>query len=158
MVEEKKYYLTKEGLQKIKKDLKNLEKIRRSKIKGEAPNILHSEEINPEYLSFWEDTDFLETRIAELKYIMKNFELIKPPPKTKQNVIDLGATVFIEAADEKFKFRIVGSLEADPSWGKISVNSPVGKALLGCRVGDVITVKSSIPVTYKILKVKYQPD
>lgn len=155
-MEERTYYLTKEGLKKLKKDLEELKKIKHTKIKGEAPSILHSEDINSEYLSFWEDADFLETRIGDLEYIMKNFELIKKPPKTKQNLVNLGATVLTEANGEKVKFKIVGSLEADPSLGKISEKSLVGKSLIGCKEGDLITVNSSILITYKILKIKYE--
>ncbi len=155
-MEERTYYLTKQGLKKLKKDLEGLRKIRYSKIKGEVPSILHSEDINSEYLSFWEDADFLENRIVELEYVMKNFEIIKKPLKERQSFIDLGATVLTEANGEKVKFKIVGSLEANPSLGKISERSLVGKSLLGCKKGDIVRVKSSFPITYKIIGIKYE--
>ncbi|NCO80477.1 hypothetical protein GW869_01745, partial [bacterium] len=89
MAEEKKFYLTKEGLEKIQKEYQGLKNLKFSKTRGEIPKIWHSEDINPEYLSFWEDLSFLETRIAELENILKNAELIQPPPKEKQNVVNL---------------------------------------------------------------------
>ncbi|MFQ6049418.1 MAG: GreA/GreB family elongation factor [Candidatus Paceibacterales bacterium] len=153
----KKFYLTKEGLEKIEKEYQDLKKIKLAKTKGESPKILHSEDLNPEYLSFQEDLSFLETRIAELKYILKNVELIKAPSKEKQNVVDLGATVTLEESDGQInEFMIVGTLEANPSEGKISSESPVGKVLLGRKIGDKITITSPIKVIYKIKKIKYQ--
>ena len=154
-MEEKKFYLTKEGLGKIQKEYQDLKNLKLAKTRGEIPKIWHSEDINPEYLSFWEDLSFLETRIAELENILKNAELIWPPPKEKQNIVNLGATVLIEVDGQKDEFTIVGSLEANPSVGKISNESPVGRALLGHRAGDEVLVSSPIKTTYKIRKIKY---
>jgi len=152
---DKKFYLTKEGLGKIQKEYQDLKNLKLAKTRGEIPKIWHSEDINPEYLSFWEDLSFLETRIAELENILKNAELIWPPPKEKQNIVNLGATVLIEVDGQKDEFTIVGSLEANPSVGKISNESPVGRALLGHRAGDEVLVSSPIKTTYKIRKIKY---
>ena len=152
---DKKFYLTKEGLGKIQKEYQDLKNLKLAKTRGEIPKIWHSEDINPEYLSFWEDFSFLETRIAELENILKNAELIWPPPKEKQNIVNLGATVLIEVDGQKDEFTIVGSLEANPSVGKISNESPVGRALLGHRAGDEVLVSSPIKTTYKIRKIKY---
>jgi len=153
----KKFYLTKKGLEKIEKEYRELKKIRFAKIKGESPKIWHSEDLNPEYLSFQEDLNFLESRIAELEYILKNIELIKNPPKEKQNIVDLGATVTLEEADGQInEFMIIGTLEANPGEGKISSESPVGKAILGKKLGDEVIITSPIKVIYKIKKIKYQ--
>ena len=152
---EKKFYLTKEGLEKIKKEYEDLRKLKLSKTRGEIPKIWHSEDLNPEYLSFQEDLSFLETRIAELEYIFKNAELIKVPPKEKQNIINLGAQVIVRVDDQTDEFEIVGTLEANPAIGKISNESPVGKILLGHKVGDEVIVSSPIMTTYKIKKIKY---
>lgn len=155
MPEEKKFYLTKEGLEKIKKEYQNLKSLKLSKTKGEVPKIWHSEDLNPEYLSFQEDLGFLESRIIELKYILKNAELIKLPSKEKQNVVDLGARVAVEVEGQTDEFEIIGTLEANPSLGKISNESPVGKALFGHRAGDEVVVSSPIKTIYKIKKIKY---
>jgi transcription elongation factor GreA len=137
---EEKFYLTEEGLKALKKEYEELQKIRALKIKGEVPDILHSEEINPEYLSFQQDMSFLEGRIAELENILKNAIIIKPPPKEKQDKVNLGATVLVEVDGRLDEFTIVGSLEANPSVGKISNQSPVVKALLGKKVGEVVFI------------------
>ena len=91
-----KFYLTKEGLAKIEKEYQDLKNLRMAKVRGESPKILHSEDLNPEYLLFQEDLNFLEARIAELEYILKNAELIKPPTKAMKNLINLGARVLVE--------------------------------------------------------------
>ncbi|MCD6402362.1 GreA/GreB family elongation factor [bacterium] len=155
MEEERKFYLTKKGLEQIKKELESLKKIKASKIKGETPQLLHSEDVNPEYLTFREDMNFLESRIAELENILKNAVLIKIPPKTKQNIVQLGATVTLEESGQINEFMIVGTLEANPNEGKISASSPIGKALLGHKIGDEIIITSPIRVVYKIKKIKY---
>lgn len=152
----KKFYLTKQGLEKIKKEYEELKKLKLVKTIGEKPEILHSEDLNPEYLALQEDLSFLEFRLRELENILKNSYLIKVPPKEKQNVVDLGATVTLEDEEGKInEFMIVGTLEANPSEGKISSESPVGRALLGHKVGDKIVIVSPIRVIYRVKKIKY---
>ena len=156
MIKEKKFYLTKQGLEKIKREYEELKNLKLTKTKGESPKIWHSEDINPEYLSFQEDLNFLESKTAELENILKNVELIKLPQKGKQNIINLGATVLVAIDSQNDEFEIVGSWEANPSIGKISNESPVGKALLGRQVGDEVVVSSPVKTTYKIKKIKYK--
>ncbi len=156
MGEGKTFYLTKKGLEKIKKEYKALETIRLAKTKGESPKILESEDLNPEYLSFREDLSLLESKIAERENVLKNARLIKVPPRGKQNIVDLGATVAVEIdGEDKDEFTIVGTLEASPVLGKISNESPVGAALMGHKVGEEIIVSSPIKTNYKIKKIKY---
>ena len=155
-MEEKKFYLTKEGLERIKKEYQDLKNLKFSKTKGGVPKLWESEDLNPEYLSFQEDLNFLESRIAELEYILKNIELIKNPPKEKQNIVDLGATVTLEEADGQInEFMIVGTLEANPGEGKISSESPVGKSILGKKIGEEVVITSPIKVVYKVKKIRY---
>lgn len=155
MGEEKKFYLTKDGLEKIKKEYEDLKNLRLAKTRGESPKIWESEDLNPEYLAFQEDLSFLETKIGELEYIIKNAELIKPPEKGKQGIIGLGAQVAVQIGSEVDNFVIVGSLEANPALGRISDESPVGQALLGRRVGEEICVSSPVATIYKIKKIRY---
>jgi len=152
---EKKFYLTKEGLEKIKKEYEDLRKLKLSKTRGEIPKIWHSEDLNPEYLAFQEDLSFLEARLIELEHILKNVEIIKLPLGEKRNVVDLGARVLVEVDGQSDEFTIVGTLEANPAIGKISNESPVGRALLGHKVGDAVVVSSPIQTVYKIKKIKY---
>jgi transcription elongation factor GreA len=150
-----KFHLTKKGLTELKEELEKLKKVRALKIKGEVPDILHSEEVNPEYLVFQEDLDFIEGRIAELENIIKNAVLIKPPAKEERDKVFLGATVVVEVDGREDEFKIVGSLEANPSLGKISDQSPVGKALINRRLNETVIISSPVQVTYKIKKIRY---
>ena len=153
---ENKFYLTKEGLAKIEKEYQKLLEFKKLKTKGEVPSIWHSEDVNPEYLSFQEDMSLMETRIAEHENILRDAELIKRPSKKDQVKISLGAVVSLEIEGEADEFQIVGTLEADPSRRKISDESPLGQGLLGAKVGDTVTIKASI-VNHncKILKIRY---
>jgi len=149
------FYLTKEGLADLKKQYDVLKRIRSAKTKGGVPEIWESEDLNSEYLSFQEDMTLLEKRIIEIEDILKNIVLIKPPLKKNRNVVGLGAAVSLEIDGDKDEFTIVGTLEANPSLGKISNESPVGKSLLGHKIGDEIPVSSSVKTVYKIRKIKY---
>lgn len=151
------FYITKDKLHELKKEHEELLEIERKKAIGqEAPKILESEDLNPEFVSFQEDVGFLRSRIDELKDILEHHELIKNPPKEKRGVVGLGAKVRIEVDGEKDEFVVVGTLEANPALGKISNESPVGRAILGHRVGDEVTVSSPTKITYKIKNIKYE--
>jgi transcription elongation factor GreA len=156
MAEEKKFYLTKEGLARIKKEYEDLKAIKLAKTTGESPKILHSEDLNQEYIAFQEDLNFLETRMNELDFIMKNTEMIKSPSKPNQNTVNLGATVTLEQKDGSLnEFTLVGSLEANPAMGRISNESPVGKFLLGHKINDEVIISSPIKVVYMVKKIRY---
>lgn len=154
---EKKFYLTKEGLNKLKSEYQELQKIAKTKIQEKIPELYHSEELNPEYLVYQEDVDLRRARIAELEKIFKNTELIKTPPKSKQNFVNLGAKVTVEINDEIDEFTILGTLEANPVEKIISNESPIGQVLLGKRVGETVIIKTPIVNRIcKIIKIKYQ--
>lgn len=157
MVEEQKFYLTKEGLKKLEKEYEDLRGLKLAKTNGkESPKVLQSEDLNPEYLAFQEDISFLESRISELENVFKNKEIIKFPKKEKQKMVALGATVTVEVDKQDDEFTLVGFLEANPTLGKISNESPVGRALLGHRVGEAVAVSSPIKTIYKIKRIKYK--
>ncbi len=151
----KKYYLTKEGLERIKKEYEELKTKRREKLKEDAPEATHTEDPDPEYLTFRKDLAVLEEKIAKVEDVLRNVEIIKSPSK-KCKDIRLGAEVVIEANGQEDKFILVGTMEADPIFGKISDESPVGRALLGKKEGEEVKVSSKIEVIYKIKKVSYQ--
>lgn len=157
MAEDQKFYLTKEGLEKLEREYEDLKALKLAKTKGEeSPKVLQSEDLNPEYLAFQEDISFLESRISELENVFKNKEIIKAPHKEKQNIVTLGSTVVVEVNKQNDEFTLVGSLEANPVLGKISNESPVGKALLGHRLGEEVIVSSPVKTVYKIKKIKYK--
>jgi transcription elongation factor GreA len=156
-MEEKIFYITKEKLHELKKEHTELVDFERKKSLGqEAPKILESEDLNPEFVSFQEDIGFLRSRIDELNSILEHHEIIKNPAKDKRGIVGLGAKVKIDVGGQREEFVIVGTLEANPILGKISNESPVGKALLGHKIGDEVSVSSPIKITYKIKNIKYE--
>ncbi|MCX6720144.1 MAG: GreA/GreB family elongation factor, partial [Candidatus Staskawiczbacteria bacterium] len=145
------FYITKSKLQELKKEYDELLDFEHKKSLSEAaPKIFESEDLNPEFVSFQEDVGFLRSRIDELKNIIEHHELIKSPPKEKQALIGIGAKVKIDVDGQKDEFVIVGTLEANPALGRISNESPVGRALLGHKIGDEVVVSSPMKTTYKI--------
>lgn len=153
---ENKYYLTKEGLEKIQKDYESLLAFRRMKTTDEVPSIWHSEDVNPEYLSFQEDMSVLEARLTEYEDILKNVEIIGLPSKDKRDAVFFGAKVSVEIDNGEIdEYEIVGTLEANPSLGKISNESPVGRAILGLRVGEEVAVSSPKKTIFRVKKITY---
>jgi transcription elongation factor GreA len=156
-MEKKIYYLTEKGFRNIKKEYRVLGNLRTAKVKGEVPKIWESEDLNPEYLSFQEDMDFLETKLAELENIVNNAEIIKAPAKKEQGIVALGANITLEIDKKDIdELKIVGTLEANPSLGMISNESPVGKALMGHKIGDEVIVSSPVHTVYKVRKIRYE--
>jgi transcription elongation factor GreA len=156
MTDKQTYYLTEEGFKSIKSEYETLEKMRASKVKGEVPKIWESEDLNPDFLSFQEDMELLETRLIELENVLKNVKIIKTPSKNEKNVVQLGAVVTLQIDKSDIdELKIVGTLEANPSLGKISNESPVGKALIGRAIGEEVVVSSPVKTVYKIKKIRY---
>ncbi len=156
MKSEKKFHLTKEGIKKLEKEHDDLKRIKQSKVGGRegAPDVLRSEELNPDYLYFLEDLKFLENRLNEIEYILKNAEIIKNKKKKNQTV-EVGSNVLVEVNGKKNEFSIVETFEANPSQGKISKESPIGKALMGAKEGEVVLVSSPVKRNYKIKKINH---
>jgi transcription elongation factor GreA len=155
MDEEKNFYLTRQGLKKIKKEYEDLKQIKLAKTKGEAPSIVHSEEVNPELIALQEDLSLLDIKLDEFENIIKNVRLIKAPAKTAQGTVNVGATVLVGINGKEQELTLVGTLEADPETGKISNESPVGKILLGKKIGDQFKTDPNGKMTYKIKKISY---
>ena len=156
-MDEKTFYVTKAKLNELQKEYEDLVDLEHAKAQGEeAPKILESEDLNPEFISFQEDIGFLRSRIDEIKNVLDHHELIKNPPKEKRSVVDIGAKIKVDVSGEKDEFVIVGTLEANPALGRISNESPVGKALLGHKVGDEVLISSPVKTVYKIKNIKYE--
>ena len=152
------FYITKSKLKELKGEYNELLKKEHDKaVDHEAPKMLESEDLNPEFVSFKEDVASLRSRIDELKNIIDHHELIKSPAKTKASFVSLGAKVKVDVnGKKKDEFVILGTLEANPDEGIISNESPVGKALLGKKVGEEIMVEHPIKAKYKIRNIKYE--
>ena len=156
MAAEKKYYLTKQGLKKIEEELGHLKKVKISKIQGDGPQSFSFGNAEPEFLAFRQEMAQLEKRIAEIESILEHYSLIKSPLAKERNRVYLGAHVFIETKGEIEEFIIVGTIEADPAEHKISDESPLGNALLGKGVGEVVDVSTAIvKSSYKIIRISY---
>ncbi len=154
-MEEKKNYLTAEGLEKIQAELDDLKHNKRKEI---AQRISDAKELgdlseNAEYHEAKDEQGFAETRILELEQMLRNAELITHTKNT--SVVQIGSTITIESKKSgEMTVTIVGSSEADPSEKKISNESPLGDALLGKSLGDVVTVKTPAgEMQYSIKKI-----
>jgi len=149
-------YLTPEGLEKLKKELQYLKTVKRKEIAERLEKSIAYGDLteNSEYHETKEAQGFLEGRILELEDLLNNAVLI--PPAEKQNgLAQIGSTVLVKAGSEKERFRIVGTKEANPLEGKISADSPLGKAILNQTKGVMIEVETPQGrVQYKILKIE----
>ena len=155
---EHKFMLTEEGLEKLKKELYELKTVKRKEIAEKISNAIAFGEIaeNAEYRAAKNEQAFIEGRILTLEKIIENCEIID---KTKNNntYVSPGSEVVVEdlKKKEKITYILVDYIESDPGSGKISIVSPIGKALLGKKVGDKVKIR--IPagsLHYKILEIK----
>ena len=151
---DKDIFLTHEGLKKLKEEYEDLTKIKRKEVTDRISKAREFGDIseNSEYDTAREEQSFIEGRIIEIEDILKHAKILND--KVKHNVVEMGSSVKVEVDGQKDEYVIVSSVEANPTEGKISNESPVGKALLGSKVGDVVTVASSVRPTYQILDIK----
>jgi transcription elongation factor GreA len=150
--------VTKEGLKKLKDELDNLKNVRRKEVAQRLKEAISYGDLseNSEYEEAKNEQAFVEGRILELERKIKNARVISEKDGKKD--VNVGSTVTIRSIssgeEEQETYTIVGATEADPFENKISNESPIGKALLGCSRGDEIEVQSpSGTVRYEILKV-----
>ncbi|PIU15438.1 hypothetical protein COT20_01655 [bacterium (Candidatus Gribaldobacteria) CG08_land_8_20_14_0_20_39_15] len=149
------YYLTKQGLEKLKQDIEELKKLREVRLGKEAPSAFYSEELNSEFVSFRDDMDALDARLEEMEYVLNHYEIIKPPAPSERDRVKLGAKVRIEIDGAIDEFMMVGTWEANPSLGMISNESPVGQALMNKKAGETVVINSPLKIEYKIKKITY---
>jgi transcription elongation factor GreA len=150
------YYITKEKLEQIRKEYEAIKKALQEEISGDIPNFLESNDPNPDFYLFEQNFEDLNSRAEVLENILKNYTIIKSPPRQDQDRVQLGARViFSNGSANQEEYKIVGTIEANPFEGKISNESPVGMAFLGKKVGDII----NLPINkknYKILRIDYK--
>jgi transcription elongation factor GreA len=138
---QKKILITQEGLAKLQSELEHLLSVRRQEVASKIKRAreMGGTENNAEYEDAKNDQAFVEGRILMLENIVKNATVIESPALL--GVVEMGDKVLIQNQDGKIEqFSIVGSTEANPVEGKISNESPVGKALLGRKIGDEVEV------------------
>ena len=149
----KKIYLTKEGLEKLKEELNYLTTEKRKEV---ASRIKEAKEFgdlseNSEYEEAKNKQAFVEGRIAEIQNIFKNSVLISNRGKSREKVF-VGSKVTVDIEGELTEFIIVGSTETNPMEGKISNESPIGKALLNRKIGGHVEV--DVPAGKLVYKIK----
>ncbi len=154
---EKKIRLTDEGLKKLQEELENLKTVGRAEIAEKIKVARGYGDLseNSEYDEAKNEQAKIEARIVEVEAMLKNVEIITEKKGASKTVI-LGCKVKILDVefDEEMEYRIVGSAEADPDKGLISDESPVGKALLGHKAGETVTVEApSGEIEFKIISI-----
>ncbi len=137
-------YLTEEGLQKIKDELDYLTTVRREEIALKLQVAISQGDLkeNADYHDAKDEQGFNEGRIRDLEDSLRRAKIIKD--EGPSGVVRVGSVVTVseEGFDEEEIYNIVGAHEADPGNGRISNESPIGRALLGSRLGDVVTVET----------------
>lgn len=150
-----KKYLTPEGLEKLKKELNYLKKVKRKEIAERLKKTASMGDLseNAAYHEAKEAQGFLEGRILELEETIKEAKVVKKIDKA--GWVQISSTVVVSSNGKEEKFKIVGTVEADPLNGRISLESPLGKALLDKPEGAVVTVKTpNGKIEYKIIKIR----
>ena len=149
-------YLTAEGAAKLKAELEELTGPKREELAARLRSAIQMGDLseNADYIKAKEDQGFLEGRIQELEYILGNAVIIDE--KTSTDVVSIGSHVTIQEEDyPEETYHLVGATEADPTNGRISHESPIGKALMEHKVGD--EVEAETPggiIKFKILKIE----
>lgn len=151
----RKFILTQEGLTQLKNEYEELTKVQRAEVVQRIQRAREFGDLseNSEYDAAKEEQSLLETRISELEEVLHNSQIIQHAEKS--DFVVIGSTIVVEVEGITDEFTIVGTMEADPAGKLISNESPVGAAILGAKVGEVIEVNTPIiRAKYKILKVK----
>ena len=151
-------YMTAGGLQKLKEELQHLESVERPRVIAAIAEAREKGDLseNAEYDAAKDEQRDIEARIEQIEKILKNAEVIDEDEVDLEK-ISIGCKVKILDMEfnEELEYKIVGSTEANSLKGKISNESPVGKALIGAKVGDTVNVETQAGVVqYKVLAIQ----
>ena len=150
-------YLTAEGLEKLQKELAHLKTDVRNDLSRRLREAIQMGDLseNADYIQAKEEQGFLEGRILELETLLSNVQIIEEKDR-KDGKVDIGSVVTVqESTFPEEKYFLVGPKEADPIQGKISYQSPIGKALLNHQVGDEVPIVTpGGQIKLKIIKVE----
>jgi transcription elongation factor GreA len=138
-------FLTKEGFQKLQDELDHLRTVKRMEVAARLHEAMEGGELieNAEYEAAKNEQAFVEGRIQELEVLLATAHVIEENGKKKSDIISIGSKVTIKEGNfEAEMFTIVGVAEANPREGKISNESPIGKAILNHKVGDIVKVET----------------
>ncbi|TVX99736.1 transcription elongation factor GreA [Cohnella terricola] len=150
--------LTKEGLDKLQAELDDLKYVKRKELAARIKLAISYGDLkeNSEYHSAKDDQAFMETRILVLDKMLRNARVVDEN-EIDNSKVQVGSTVVLNDIefDEKIEYRIVGPAEADVTDNKISYESPLGKELIGKRLGDIVSVDAPVGVVkYELLEIK----
>ncbi|MBI2611510.1 transcription elongation factor GreA [Candidatus Gottesmanbacteria bacterium] len=148
-----KILLTKDGMTELKKEYDELLNKKRPELVSRLANARSQGDLaeNSEYTSAKQDLGFIDGRIAELETILHEAKIVSSHSRSK---VDVGSRVTLHLNGKRDVFTIVGEWEADPTQKKISHSSPLGKALLGKKVGEKVEVEAPVgKILYKILSI-----
>ncbi|PIY70271.1 transcription elongation factor GreA [Candidatus Roizmanbacteria bacterium CG_4_10_14_0_8_um_filter_36_36] len=148
--------LTQEGFRNLEKELEELKQIKRPAAVERLQKARGMGDLseNSEYVAAKESLAFIDERIVEIEEILKSAKIVDDSNHIRAEV-ELGETVIVENNGQQARFTIVGEYEADPTNGKLSSSSPIGKALLGKKIGNEVEIK--VPagkIVYKIVDIK----
>ena len=154
----KKNILTYEGLQKLEEELQDLKVVKRGEIAQKIKEAREQGDLseNAEYDAAKDEQRDIEARIEEIELILKNAEVVVED-EVDLDKISVGCKVRILDIefDEELEYKIVGSTEANSLKGKISNESPLGHALLGATIGDIVKVEAPVgELSYKVLEIQ----
>ncbi|MCX6057981.1 MAG: transcription elongation factor GreA [Clostridia bacterium] len=139
-------FLTKEGFQKLQEELDHLRTTKRQEVAARLHEAMEGGELieNAEYEAAKNEQAFVEGRIQELDLLLATAHIIEENGKPKKNdAIQVGTKVTIKEGNfEAESFVIIGAAEANPREGKISNESPIGKAILGHKAGETVKVET----------------
>jgi transcription elongation factor GreA len=157
MAEIKKNILTQEGLRKLEAELEELKVVKRKEVAQKIKEAREQGDLseNAEYDAAKDEQRDIETRIEQLEEILRHAEVVEVD-EAEVGKVSIGCSIrlYDEEFEEEVEFKIVGSTEANSLAGKISNESPLGAALLGKGVGDVVEVEAQAgTMTYKVLKI-----
>lgn len=161
-MEVKKNLLTREGLKKYEDELHELKVIKRKEVAEKIKEAREQGDLseNAEYDAAKDEQRDIEARIEELEKILKNVEVFDMEESASNDKVSFGLVVKVKdnEFDDEMEFKIVGATEANSLKGKISNESPLGKALIGAKKGDVVTVEAPAGIIeYTILDI-YKPE
>ena len=152
---DKKNILTYEGLQKLESELQDLKVVKRKEVAGKIKEAREQGDLseNAEYDAAKDEQRDIENRIEQIEKILKNAEVVVEE-EVDLETINIGCQIRIQDMEfgDELTYKLVGSTEANSLKGKISNESPVGKALIGKKVGDTVAVETQAGVIeYKVL-------
>lgn len=152
----KKFYITAQGLAELKKEYEELTKVKRPEIVSRVTQARNMGDLseNAEYTAARDQLSFIDGRIDEIEILLKQVTIIQEDKKKNggNDTVELGSTVTLHINGKKEVYSLVGEWEADPIEKKISHESPLGKALIGKRVGEIAEVEAPAgKISYKII-------